>query len=292
MFSGASMFNFYWMEGPLAGDEGSRVTVLHAGQVQQCSNCLKLATSGCPGKGNGKACVATGTPKTMLGTYMDMIRMKHGYRSLKAKYYEQFPNLGGTGSSGMKIIERDDGLEDNTVPINPIQEKDQEIASLKQELENSTKANQTLGKQRSDMKSLRWTTNVNKNKIDFARKVVEQSINLSIADSTMMGDRESELVSLYSTLIDEEEFELAGDDSCISKCDFLVEAEKHLLDNGASSGQLECLKNFKWKIKEAVKKKKLTRRSRKDSIGSNSGMKRSLLDQDGRDHSRVRLETE
>ena len=71
MFTGASMFNFYWMEGPLAGDEGCRVTVLHPGQTQQCSNCLRLA-SGCPAKGNGKACVATGTPRTQIATYMDI----------------------------------------------------------------------------------------------------------------------------------------------------------------------------------------------------------------------------
>ena len=55
LFPGASMNNFYWMEGLLPGATGARVTVLHAGQIQQCSNCLKLATSGCPGNGNGKA---------------------------------------------------------------------------------------------------------------------------------------------------------------------------------------------------------------------------------------------
>ena len=34
LFTGAALNNFYWMEGPLPGDTGTRVTVLHAGQTQ------------------------------------------------------------------------------------------------------------------------------------------------------------------------------------------------------------------------------------------------------------------
>ena len=36
LFTGAALNTFYWMKGPLSGDTGSRVTVLHPGQVQQC----------------------------------------------------------------------------------------------------------------------------------------------------------------------------------------------------------------------------------------------------------------
>ena len=35
---GCCMNNFYWLEGPLQGDTGARITVLHNGQEQQCSN--------------------------------------------------------------------------------------------------------------------------------------------------------------------------------------------------------------------------------------------------------------
>ena len=41
--SGQSFNNYYWMEGPLPGDQGRRITVLHQGQSQQCSHCLKTA---------------------------------------------------------------------------------------------------------------------------------------------------------------------------------------------------------------------------------------------------------
>ena len=50
---GKSFNNYYWLEGPLSGDEGRRVLVLHSGQAQQCSNCLENAPI-CPASGNGK----------------------------------------------------------------------------------------------------------------------------------------------------------------------------------------------------------------------------------------------
>ena len=49
MNPGSSMMNFYWMEGPLPGDQGCRITVLHSGQDRQCSHCLKTLSDGCPG---------------------------------------------------------------------------------------------------------------------------------------------------------------------------------------------------------------------------------------------------
>ena len=99
------MNNFYWLEGPLPGDNGSRVMVLHSGQVQQCSNCLKLATKGCPGKGNGKACTMLDTPRTNMSVYMESVKNEHGYRSLKAKYQEMFPTPAGAGNCG--VLEQD-----------------------------------------------------------------------------------------------------------------------------------------------------------------------------------------
>ena len=53
---GRCMMNYYWMEGPLQGDQGRRILVLHNGQISQCSHCLRQAGSGCSAGGNGKAC--------------------------------------------------------------------------------------------------------------------------------------------------------------------------------------------------------------------------------------------
>ena len=49
--SRASFQNYYWMEGPLIGDTGRRITVLHSGQAPQCNNCLRTYAEGCPAQG-------------------------------------------------------------------------------------------------------------------------------------------------------------------------------------------------------------------------------------------------
>ena len=120
LFPGASFNNFYWLEGPLPGDIGNRVTVLHPGQTQQCSHCLKLATSGCPSKGNGKACEALGTKRTNLSSYMELLRLKHGYQSLKAKYMEQFSNIGGAGNFGIDDEAESANHDGDIFTVNPI----------------------------------------------------------------------------------------------------------------------------------------------------------------------------
>ena len=103
MKPGKQFENLYWMEGPLEGDVGCRVTVLHAGQLQQCSHCLRRADS-CPGAGVGKVCEKKGTPRGLIGDYMQHIKLQHGYVSIKMKYQqEEFPQLRG-------IVPQSDGF--------------------------------------------------------------------------------------------------------------------------------------------------------------------------------------
>ena len=62
--------------------------------------------------------------------------------------------------------------------------------------------------------------------------------------------------------------------------------------------EVKCLDNLKVKIMEAVKKRKQVRRtrkesfSRKDSFGSHNSLKRNNSVQNGRDHSRAKIETQ
>ena len=73
MNHGAVMNNYYWLEGPLPGDPGRRVLVLHPGQQRQCSHCLQWEDSGCKGGGNGKLCKDNNEPRGKMFSYMDMI---------------------------------------------------------------------------------------------------------------------------------------------------------------------------------------------------------------------------
>ena len=94
---GKQLENFYWMEGPLEGDRGCRITVLHSGQEKQCSNCLRREGD-CPGGGVGKVCVKMGTPRGLMADYMKHLQLQHKYLSLKMKFQEmEFPLLGGRG---------------------------------------------------------------------------------------------------------------------------------------------------------------------------------------------------
>ena len=83
---GAAFHNFYWMEGPMSGDPGRRITVLHQGQRRQCSNCLKAAILGCQGAGNGKVCAKANVERANMSIYMQAIKVATGYESLKSKY--------------------------------------------------------------------------------------------------------------------------------------------------------------------------------------------------------------
>ena len=90
---GKKMMNYYWIEGPLDSDKGARITVLHAGQQQQCFNCLRLETN-CPGAGNGKLCQQKGTPRGQISDYMKFLKEIHGYMSLKMKFHQlEYPGL-------------------------------------------------------------------------------------------------------------------------------------------------------------------------------------------------------
>ena len=83
-----------------------------------------------------------------------------------------------------------------------------------------------------------------------------------------------------------------------AKIAFLCDVEKQMLERGEKPGELECFDKLKAKILEAVKKRKIYRRSRigsigrRDSVGSNSSLKRGQGDQHGSDSSRAKIETQ
>ena len=117
MIPGKQFENFYWLEGPLEEDKGSRVTVLHQGQEPQCSHCLRRGN--CPGGGNGKVCSSMNTPRGKLADYMKYLKISHNYLSLKMKYKQQlesdFPALGKQPSEFDEfghIVEDDDDDEE------------------------------------------------------------------------------------------------------------------------------------------------------------------------------------
>ena len=155
-----------------------------------------------------------------MSTYMEFVKVKHGYRSLKSNYYDQFPLLGCAGNFGMSDMTEkptSNGEDADIVPLNPIEEKDQMIDELKKALEDSgnevndvTAIKECLEKTRQEFNIARRLSNLSNNKIDFASKVTEQRMSNSL--SNLSTDLEEELVSLYSTPIDEEAFKMEDDE--------------------------------------------------------------------------------
>jgi hypothetical protein len=271
------------------------------GQIQQCSNCLRLASTGCPGKGNGKACEATGKPRTWMSVYMEFVKTQHGYRSLKARYFEQFPTLGGTGTSGLNDMTEkgEEGDEDEILPMNPIVEKDKEICDLKKSLDECRKEvsditalKDHLVKTKSELRNSRRATSLARNKIEFARNITEQRLSNSITGSGLVGEDAEELIALYSTLVDEEHFELGEDDMVSSKYEFLSAVEEKLKLGGDNPEEKKQLENVKNKILEKVKERKCERRSRRDSVCSTSRIKRGNSEHSNSSSSRPKLESQ
>ena len=193
---GKTFENYYWMEGPLPGDVGKRVVVLHNGQATQCSHCLRRAGLGCPAMGIGKACEAGGTPRGRMNIYMQSLRTNVGYVSMKIKHIEQqaqmFPSL--IGLPGEKSSEQElegawsmeEGGDRKMAEIlNPIEERDktifeqnQMIAALKETESNSNILHESLEKTLAENEKL-------KKKIRYTRNATEQRLfeNISNKDS-------------------------------------------------------------------------------------------------------------
>ena len=119
LLPGKQFENFYWMEGPLDEDQGGRITVLHQGQIMQCSHCLRRADS-CPGGGKGKLCKEKKTKRGEIADYMRHLKLHHNYISLKMKFRDEFPQLNtniphNDGFGHMKEAvdeDQDEGTED------------------------------------------------------------------------------------------------------------------------------------------------------------------------------------
>ena len=154
--TGKQFENFYWVEGPLETDQGTRITVLHNGQVQQCSHCLRRAES-CPSNGMGKVCEKMGTPRGQMGDYMNHLKYQHNYVSLKQKYQqEEFPQLGGRKhfSDGFgHIVEENEDVEDAEITVVENKDKDAKIAEHEALLSDHNKIKQQLVETKSRLES-------------------------------------------------------------------------------------------------------------------------------------------
>ena len=282
---GMSMENYYWLEGPLQGDQGRRVLVLHSGQTPQCSNCLKKGNSGCPAQGNGKICTEMKTPRAKMNNYMNSLKIKVLYSSLKTQYMEQqarnFPSLLGSDTVSSNMEEEFDG-EEAIFPMNPIESKDKEIASLQKQLcdlktcvSETDKLKEDLSKSSADLAIAQKNFQISQKKLDFTKKATEKRLVDSITNPE--GYRaDNILIGVYSATLDEDEFvfdetsELSAE-SRSRKDLFLSLKDKLDLDNPDQNDRFKEVTN---QILEKVKHTKHSR-FRSSSVSSKGKCGRS-----------------
>ena len=120
-------------------------------------------------------------------------------------------------------------------------------------MEDIVNLKEALVKTKSELRMARRSSNLASSKLDFARKVTEQRMSNCLSDQS--ADMEEELVSLYSTLLDEESFTLEGNEIVPAE-DFLKVVEDKVSD---IPREMEKLKDVKNKILEKVRQNKTKR---------------------------------
>ena len=276
--NGAMFNNFYWMEGPMASDPGRRITVLHHGQTQQCSNCFLTATTGCKGVGNGFACAKAGVPRAKMSAYMLALKTKTGYESLKNKYMRQLarmnPNiqeeldhLNTTQVGSMDnniLVDEDEETEISlaVLPINPIVEKDNEIAeltktvmNLKSQVASIPILEKNLEEAKADKKRALSITRQVGRRLSVSRKANEQKMVSLIRTGRNWSEDSAHLACSHAATLNDEEFELDESEDIVKpknpKYDFMNKVEEHI-DN-TDKMQQERLEEMKKLILEQMK---------------------------------------
>ena len=262
MNPGVQFENYYWMEGPLSGDLGCRITVLHNGQIQQCSHCLKRANL-CPGGGNGRACESLKTERGKMSDYMLYLKEKHGYVSLKMQYLQtQFPPL--VGSKG---LEDDFGhIEESDVNIDAQEEN---IEELKQQISDFNLIQQQLLETKAKLAAEQRNSKTAMLKLKHVEKVASQRIVESMPGVNFEDDC-NHLTMLLATVLENDDFEYDEDTDQVepkSQNEFLKKIEESCGDVPDKDVKLSIVKN-----KVLDKMKRTLRRERLSSRGSMSSL--------------------
>ena len=262
---GKQFENYYWMEGPLSGDGGCRITVLHNGQVQQCSYCLRRADI-CPGGGNGKACESLKTERGKIGDYMRYLRERHGYISMKMEYMElQFPALGATkdNENGFgHMVEVEDAVAESSS-----QDKDTEIEALKKQVSDMNVLQQQLVVSEAKLKTERNIAKTAVLKLKHVEKVATQRLVESMPFPNFEEDS-NHLTLLLATVQENDDFEYNAETDKVeprADTDFLKRIEENCADVPDNAAKLGVIRN-----KVLDKMRRTLRRERSPSISGST----------------------
>ena len=278
----SSFNNYYWMEGPFPGDQGRRVLVLHSGQAQQCSNCLKVGPN-CPAAGNGKLCKDEfKTPREKMSVYMNSLKITQNYTSLKTQYLEsqvrRYPLGGGIASLGVNDMDNVDAVQSDQ--SNSLEERDSKMKILQESLIKANESVKTKDdiiaslEQKQKEEAARWKDKlstaqkkVNSVYSGSARKLLKDVTDVSMPIMTEDFDNTCKLlaVSFYDTNLSEEDVDRMNSESApqeLPKDVFKPFRDQVDLTDSVQAERLSRVRN------KVVENLKTTIRSRRLSLGS------------------------
>ena len=184
---------------------------------------------------------------------------------------QQFPALyGGNNFTNERLLDEEEVGED-VVPCNPIERKNAKIAELQKDVAEIPALKESLVKVKAELKAAKTNDAENKKKINFARRVTEERLKECLPIPNFEADHSKVLITLMSTLVDEENFEMDPNTETFQpKDDFLREVEESIdrsSDEQVVKQRLELVKN---KLVERFKESKSKGRERRNSICSTS----------------------
>ena len=233
--------------------------------------------------------------------------MKVGYVSLKIRHAEKqaqmFPSLHGLpgGKSSEQEVQSlwsmvEGEVEEDTVMLTPIEERDRLIAKQKEEIESLLKKLSEPTDTNDTIENLKTKVKTYEKKLLFARNVTEQKLFENISDPNFFRD-EPHLVQVYTATLNEDEIldprEIHEEDkdekSPRSRKDkFLSNVSMHLKESDPNhSLQLERLDHIKEQVFEKVKQTQLNK-SKPRTATPKRRLSLSLYDNNDRSTSRPR----
>ena len=251
-----------------------------------------------------------------MGEYMESLKKKIGYISLKIKHAEKqatmFPSLlgfPGERSSEQEVKNlwtmEEGEIGEDVVMLTPIEERDKVIEKQKEEIANllsnqrdTSPLQKSLVETQAENEALKKSVKTFERKLLFTRNVTEQKLLENISDPVFYRD-DPHLVQVYTATLNEDEFDDKLEDLDDTKDElsnrsrrdkFLASVEKNL-DSSVPhhSVQLERLDNLKNQVLERVKITHLNKsRPRSASIATKRRYSLSLLDDTERSTSRPR----
>ena len=208
-----------------------------------------------------------------MSDYMAEIKRVSGYESLKSLYMQQYPTLQGENKSHMdeRVSGGDDEDEDELVPSNPIERRDARIAELEKTSQEVSSLKENMTKLKAELHLAKKSSHVAQKKLKFVKTVTEDRLKECLPEAGFRDNHSSVLITLMSTLIDDDSLEMDPETETMKPKVDLLKAVEDSFENGTDDAIKEKLEFVRNKVLEKVIASAVKPRARISSTSSSVG---------------------